>query len=135
MKRGITLGVIVSLVFLCGVVVGYIATMESLFPMAHGYIFTAAPNPMPYGNDSPATTAHLSLEHDMSLLRAQTWQYVLTVTDASGQRIGGAVFPQEKIGGMYSLEREGKLTWDDDAWGVKASIGDFTYYCRLDRGK
>jgi hypothetical protein len=123
---------VVSLVFVAGILVGYALTICSLFPTAHSnYIFAKAPDNMPYGNDSPAVSAHLSLIHDVSLLSEHTWKYQLTVCNAQGKIIAGAKFDIEQVGGRFSLAHDGNLEWDDDAWAVTATIGEFNYRCEI----
>ena len=122
----------VSLVFVVGIIAGYVLTICSLFPTAHGnFIFAMAPNNMPYGNDSPAVSAHLSLIHDVSLLHKSDWHYRLTICNAKGKRIGGTVINTTQVGGNFNLENHGKLQWDDDAWAVTATIGDFNCRCEI----
>ncbi len=133
MKRGTILIIGGLLVFICGVTVGYAATMYSLFPETPSGIFATVPDPLTSNHESPARSAHLWLQRDMTLSRNQTWKYVLIVCDAKGQKIGGAEFSPEQVGGKYMLQQDGKLQWDDDARGVTASIGYFRYHCQIDR--
>lgn len=121
-----------SLVFLAGILVGYVLTMGSLFPTVDGNsIFAKAPANMPRGNDSPAVSAHLALVHDMSLLRKQSWCYELIVCDAQGTKIGGAEFSPKQVGGQFNLISHGELEWDEDAWAVTVSINDFNHRCEI----
>jgi len=135
MKRSYKLFGVISVVFVAGMVLGYVLTMYSLFPTAHSnFIFTAAPDDMPHGNDSPAVSAHLGLIYDVDLLRRQAWRYVLTVNDGEGGALKSIEFTPEQVGGLYRLTHSGSLRWDDDAWAVTASIGDFVYRCEVPRG-
>ncbi len=118
----------VSLGFIAGIMVGYALTIWSLFPTSYGnFIFAMAPDNMPYGNDSPAVSAHLVLIYDTNLLHKQSCHYELDIHDAQGKLIAGTEFSTEQAGGLFNLERHGKLKWDEDAWGVTVTIDDFNY--------
>jgi hypothetical protein len=123
---------ILSVVFVAGILVGYLMTLYSLYPTSHGnFIFATAPDNMPHGNDSPAVSAHLLLIHDVSLFSEHNWYYRLIVCDAQGRKIKGARFTTKQVGGKYSLEHNGNLQWDTDAWAVTATLGDFNYRCEI----
>jgi len=129
MKIGLTL-----LVFICGVLVGNGVSLWSLFPTAHGnFIFSKVikTESLPNGNASRVVVAHLGLIHDMSFLHKHTWRYKLLVSDGQGKRIGEAEFTPEEVGGLFRLEHDGSLLWDDDAWAVTARVGDFAYRYEL----
>ena len=117
-----------------GVAVGYVITMKSLFPTAHGnFTYAMAPDGAPYGNDSPAVSAHFALIQDIDLLRREEWRYVLSVTGPRGKSIGRAEFSRKEVGGVYDLRRDAKLTWDKDAWAVSVAVGGFSHRYDLPR--
>ena len=124
--------VTILLVFTLGIVVGYALTIYSLFPTCYEHIFAEAPIDMPYGKSPIATSAHLSLIHDMSLLRDQSWYYVLSACDAQGKEVRSIKFDHKMAGELSDFNTSGNLKWDEDAKAVTACINDFVYTLRID---
>lgn len=115
-----------------GMVIGYVLTVYSLFPVHHGHIFAEAPIDLPYGKAPIAASAHLSLVHDKNPLSKQSWYYVLNAIDGQGKKVNGKKLSSEIVGGLFNLEASANLTWSDDAKSVTAHINDFAYTLKVD---
>jgi len=123
---------IITLIFLLGLFAGYALTLRSLFPTTHSNsIYTMAPDNIPYGNKSPAVAAHLALVNDMNLFREQTWHYKLIIRDAQGDTIKSVLFTSDEVGGIFHLEHNGVIKWDQDALAVTVTIANFNYRCKI----
>ena len=119
-------------IFALGLLGGYVLTIYSLFPTCYSHIFAEAPVDLPYGKSPVATSAHLSLVHDMSLLRKQSWYYVFSACDAQGKEVQARKFDCDVTGGRYDLKTCGHLKWNEDATTVTACINNFVYTMNID---
>ncbi len=133
MRKLEKLGLVLS-IFTFGLIIGYVITLFSLFPTSYGnLIFATVPIEVPYSNKPTpkANVAHLWLEHDMNLLRKQSWNYVLSLSDANGKRVGIVKFDPAQVGGLFNLNSVGSLEWDKNADAVTVRMKDFVYRYEL----
>lgn len=121
------------MVFTFGLVTSYVLTIHSLFPTSDGnFIFKHAPVlDVHTFKKSAGYVVHLGLIHDMSLLRKQSWSYRFLVTDAKGEELFTTWFDPKAVGGLFSLNSNGSLKWDEDGEAITASISDFVYRYEL----